>query len=120
LIKLTLITVLELNDQIISKPGLVFIDQNILLNNISAERIIQQHELIFFILAYQWIETLIPFNKENKWIIKSLAKSIANYLYNKINEPIGNNNLQIERFMSAVIIDSLCNTELVKQSNNIK
>jgi len=120
LVKLTLITVLELNDQIISKSGLVFIDQNALLINISAERIIQQHELIFFIIAYQWIETSIQFNKDNKWIAKSLARSIANYLFNKINDPIGNNNIQIERFMSAVIIDSLCNTELVKQSNNIK
>ncbi|CAF4175934.1 unnamed protein product [Adineta steineri] len=46
--KLTLITVLEFNDRIISKPGLVFIDQNILLTNISTKQILQQHESIFF------------------------------------------------------------------------
>lgn len=105
--KLTLVTVLELNDRIISKPGLVFIDQNALLTNISAEQIIQQHELIYFIVAYQWIDTLIQFDKDNKWFGKSLARSIAMHLY----DSNGNNNSQIERFMSAVMIDSLCNTE---------
>ncbi len=114
--KLTLVTVLEFNDRILSKPGLVFIDQNALLTNISAEQVIQQHELIYFIIAYQWIDTLIQFDKDKKWIGKSLARSIATHLY----DPIGNNNSQIERFMSTVLIDSLCNNEFVEESNDIK
>lgn len=104
--KLTIITVLELNDQIISKPGLVFLDQNIFLTNSSIEHIIQQHQLIYSLLAYQWIDTLYHFDRENKWMARSLARTIANYLFQQIND-----NLQIERFMSAVIIDSLCTAD---------
>ncbi|CAF1272042.1 unnamed protein product [Adineta steineri] len=110
--KLTLITVLESNDRIISKPGLVFIDQNILLTNISTKQILQQHESIFFLIAYQWVDTLIQFNNKNQWIGKSLARSIARHLFNKTNNPI-------EKFMSTVIIDSLCNTESDEKINNI-
>jgi hypothetical protein len=109
--KLTLITVLELNDQILSKSGLVFLDQNIFLVNSSAELIIQQHQLIFSLLAYQWIDTLYHFERDKQWMAKSLARMIANYLFYQTHDPMGNNNLQIERFMSAVIIDSLCNTD---------
>jgi hypothetical protein len=72
--------------------------------------------LIYFIIAYQWIDTLIQFDKDKKWIGKSLARSIAMHLY----DPIGNNNSQIERFMSTVLIDSLCNNEFDKESNDIK
>jgi hypothetical protein len=118
--KLTIVTVLELNEQMISKPGLVFIDQNILLTNTSAEQILHQHQLIFLILAYQWIDTFIQFDRDHQWIGKSLARTIAHYLYNKFNDPIENNNLQIERFMSTVVLDSLCNTDLVEQPRNIK
>jgi hypothetical protein len=108
--KLTLFTILELNDQIITKPGLVFLDQNIFLVNSSAELILQQHQLIFSMLAYQWIDALYNFDRDNQWIGKSLARTIANYLFHQTYDPMGNNHLQIERFMSAVVIDSLCNT----------
>ncbi|CAF0932324.1 unnamed protein product [Rotaria sordida] len=118
--KLTLITVLELNDQIISKPGLVFIDQNTLLINISAEQIIQQREFIFLIIAYQWIDILIQFDKDTKWFSQSLARSIASHLFHKTYDTIGNNNSQIERFMSSIVRDSLCNPTLVEESNDIK
>ncbi|CAF3670761.1 unnamed protein product [Adineta steineri] len=66
----------------------------------------------FVLIAYQWVDTLIQFNNKNQWIGKSLARSIARYLFNKTNNPI-------EKFMSTVIIDSLCNTESGKQTNNI-
>ena len=108
--KLTLFTILELNDQIISKPGLVFLDQNSFLVNSSAELILQQHQLIFSMLAYQWIDALYNFDRDNQWIGKSLARTIANYLFHQTYDPMGNSHLQIERFMSAVVIDSLCNT----------
>ncbi|CAF2865135.1 unnamed protein product [Rotaria sp. Silwood2] len=118
--KLTLITILELNNQIISKPGLVFIDQNVLLINTSGEQIIQQRELIFLIVAYQWIDLLIQFDKDTKWFGQSLARSIVSHLFHKTYDTIGNNNSQIERFMSTVVLDSLCNDKLIEESNDVK
>ncbi|CAF3525471.1 unnamed protein product [Adineta steineri] len=66
----------------------------------------------YFYKAYQWVDTLIQFNNKNQWIGKSLARSIAKHLFNKTNNPI-------EKFMSTVIIDSLCNTESDEKTNNI-
>lgn len=47
--KLIIITVLELNNKIDSKFGLIFIDQNILLKNIPFEEISQQYEFVYLI-----------------------------------------------------------------------
>lgn len=102
---LTIVAVLELNDRFISKPGLVFVDQNTLLVNTSAEEIIQQHELIYLLIAYQWINVLIRLNEDTTWFSPSLAKSIAYHLFYKIHDP---NHMQIVRFMSTVVRDALC------------
>ncbi|CAF2135172.1 unnamed protein product [Rotaria magnacalcarata] len=118
--KLTFVTVLELNDEIISKPGLVFVDQNALLVNTSAEQIIQQHELIFLVVAYQWIDATMQFDQDTKWFSQSLAKNIARHLFHRTNDPIENNHSHIERFMSTIVRDSLCNINSVEEANHVK
>ncbi|CAF2480688.1 unnamed protein product [Rotaria sp. Silwood2] len=84
------------------------------------EQIIQQRELIFLIVAYQWIDLLIQFDKDTKWFGQSLARSIVSHLFHKTYDTIGNNNSQIERFMSTVVLDSLCNDKLIEESNDVK
>ena len=113
--RLTMIAVLQLNQPFLSLPGLVLLDQNQFLTNTSTVEILQQQQLIFDLLAHQWIDSS---DDDQRWISQSLARSVANHLFQQTKDPLNNHHWQWERLMSTVIIDSLCSPTLTQQSVN--
>ena len=103
---LTLVAVLELNEPFLSSAGLVLIDQNKLLRNQSAADVLQQRQVILFILAYQWLDAIVRTDDGHPWSTMSLARTIADDLSQATPS-------SLERAMSTVVLDSLCSTESI-------